>query len=85
MPDEKKQEEEPEAPPEGEEIDQAAEELRLISDAENPALATYTGEDGNKSPGFAKFPPKPGLPTDADDAGRGGEEISPDNIVHKSI
>lgn len=61
--------------------DKGAEELRYISDKEDPDLATDRG-DGTKSPGFKKFPPKPGLPTDADDAGRGGENIA-GNIVQK--
>jgi hypothetical protein len=62
--------------------DKAAEEMRVITDKEDPSLAT-DDDGGDKSLGYKKFPPKPGLATDADDAGRGGEEASPDNIVHK--
>lgn len=61
--------------------DPAAEELRYIPDKEDPTLATDDG-DGSKSLGYKKFPPKPGLPTDADDAGRGGENIE-GSIVKK--
>lgn len=61
--------------------DPGADELRLISDKEDPTLAT-DDDGGDKSLGFKKFPPKPGLPTDADDAGRGGENIE-GNIVKK--
>lgn len=68
--------------------DTAADEERVISDAEDPTLATDDG-DGTKSLGYKKFPPKPGLATDADDAGReDGDDVVTDEygrpIVMKS-
>lgn len=68
--------------------DTAADEMRVIPDAEDPTLATDDG-DGTKSLGYLKFPPKPGIPTDADDAGReAGEDVVTDEygrpIVMKS-
>ncbi len=66
--------------------DTAADEERVITDAEDPTLATDDG-DGTKSLGYKKFPPKPGLPTDADDAGREGDTTTDEygrEIVMKS-
>lgn len=58
--------------------DPGAEEMRYIPDAEDPTLATDDG-DGTKSLGYKKFPPKPGLPTDADDAAREqGDDVATD-------
>lgn len=66
--------------------DKGADEMRLISDAEDPTLATWTGDNDDKSRGFAKFPPKPGLPTDADDAGReAGDDVVTDEYGREIV
>jgi hypothetical protein len=67
--------------------DKGADELRYIPDAEDPDLATWQGDNGDKSRGFAKHPPKPGLPTDADDAGRDqtGDDMATDEFGRKIV
>lgn len=65
--------------------DTAADEERYIPDAEDPTLATDDG-DGTKSLGYKKFPPKPGLVTDADDAGRPeGTDVTTDEYGRKIV